>query len=321
MLLQQIDDSGYPTEYLAARLGVRKSALVRDWQPVLSADDPLDAVPSGSIFTCAMEYSPAGVWQVMLREYRWVRRQLNETARRYFMPFFVWLELKTIMLCMRNLQARKDREVDQILDSSMLSNHVREMFATGSDPVEVIQNLEPTLAFLSGRFCGATDRFISQGAAGLESWLNEAWLQWVGDLRLPSGIRGFFVCMVDCHNIMRLYKAVRWELERLPHFLSGGRISKTVFSEALTGGERDAAVAALVRRFTGKKDADLSTSPENALLNGVTRQLHRDALVSSGYGRIVEYLWLLYIETRNMAILLTAATTEERLNLATELLR
>jgi len=320
MLLQQIDNSGYPLEYLTARIGVRKGSLTSDWQVLLTAREPLAEVSAGSFLAAVTEQSAGGVWKAMLDEYRWVYRQMDDTVRGHFTPFFIWLELKTILLCLRNMQARRSREIETILSSSLLSFHVKSILTDSGELSEAVARLEITLALLSAVFRGAARIYGEQGIAGLERWLNDGWLHWAGKSLHPR-FRELFGLLVDFRNLMRLYKALRWELQEPPEFLQGGRIARTSLREALLHGDR-AAVVGLLRRFPGMmEEVDSAASPEKTLLEGIGKRLRQCGRELSGYGRIIEYLWLLYLETRNMGILLAADGPDEAEGDGRELLR
>lgn len=305
MLLQPIDNSGYPVEYLTARIAVRKSRLTSDYRSLLVAADPLAAVSPGSFLADVSERSAEGVWEAMLAEYRWVYRQMDTVVRKRFTPFFIWLELKTIVLCLRNMQAGRSRDNETILHSSQLSSLVKSMLAAGSDLPEAVARLETTLVIFSPIFSGVAKIFKEGGVPGLEIWLNDAWFHWAGETTLHPALREFFAILVDFHNMMRLDKALRWKVAQAPDFLKGGRIRRRLFVDTLARGDRTA-FAGLLRRFPGmEEDADPAVSPETALLRGIDKRL-RQGSREADYDRIVEYLWLMYRETRNMGILLAA---------------
>ncbi len=320
MILQRIEEGGYPVEYLAARIIGRRCFLTTDWLPLLAAEDPLAAVPPGSFLAGSTDRTSEGIWKSLLAAYRWVYRQMDNNTGGDFEPYFTWQELKTVILCLRNMQARESGKIDEILGSSLLSQRLKFILAHGEDPSAAVARLEVEFALMSTVFCGMAETFSAHGAGGLERWLNDTWLEWVCGTSMHPMLRDFFARVVDFRNLMRLHKWTRWEIPGDARFLRGGRISRASLADALRAGDRTA-IAALLRRFPGTEGAaDPSASPEHYLLRGITRRLHGISREPSGYGIIIEYLWLLYVETLNMTILLETGK-RDREKAAGELVR
>ncbi len=320
MLLQQNDSRGHPVEYLLARIGVRRGGLSKNWLSLAAEEEPLAAVPPGSFLENVAEPTPIGVWQAMLGEYRWLHRQMDDATRRAFLPFFVWLELKTILLCLRNMRGGRSREIARILDVSLLAPRIKQVFSTDSSPGETVERLATTLAMITNVFCGMTQAFAEQGIAGLERRLDDGWFRWVEGRKNHPELADFFGSLVDFHNIRRLYKSMRWGLSEPPPFLAGGRIGRSTLAGIFAGGEQQA-MADLLGRL-GIELSDPAADPEGELLAMIGRRLRRAGRARrDGYGPIVEYLWRLYMETRNMGILLSAASPDERQQLTRDLLQ
>ncbi len=304
MFLQRIDEGGCPVEYLAARIVARRGSLAIDWLQLAAAEDPLAALPPGSFLAGAAGRTSEGMWKALLGEYRWVFRQMDTNTAADFEPFFAWQELKTVILCLRNMQARESAKIDEILGCSLLSRKLKFILAHGGEPSTAVEQLEVEFALVSAVFCGLAEIFRTRGAGGLEHWLNDTWLEWVCETSMHPLLRDFFAWLADFRNLMRLHKWIRWGLPAEARFLRGGRICRASLTDVLRAGDRTA-ISGLFRRFPGAEgDADPSASPEHYLLRGITRRIHEMSRGHSGYGIIIEYLWLLYVETLNMTILL-----------------
>lgn len=303
MLLRRIDDSGYPADYLVTRLGVRKAGLIADWRPFLAQRDPLAAVPAGSFLGGSADRTKEGIWKSLLQEYSWVYSQMDNAGRDIFVPYFVWFELRTLILCLRNRVARNTGIVKEILECSLLSGLVKHILTDENDLSAALAALEIEFASLSNVFYGFEKTYGEQGIQGLERRLNDAWLDFaIGTVRYPL-VRDFFGCMVDFRNLMHLYKRIHWGMPGDCPFLRGGHISRTLLAGALADRE-PVTLAALLRRFPGTEgEWDPSASPEHYLLHGMTRRLRRSSRRYSIYGPVLEYLWRLYVETVNMGIL------------------
>src|SRR5208282_4010036 len=100
--LRKIDDRGYPTEYLLSRIRGRRAHLIADWRPLVMSASPVDRLALtryGSIMT---DDYPEAIRQYLLKEFGWVYSQMNRTLRKIFRPFFLYTELSTIFICLRN---------------------------------------------------------------------------------------------------------------------------------------------------------------------------------------------------------------------------
>ncbi len=59
--------------------------------------------------------SPEGVWRNLMREYRWVYLQMNRGLRRIIRAFFLYVELRTLFICLRHGKTKRPAAVEELL--------------------------------------------------------------------------------------------------------------------------------------------------------------------------------------------------------------
>jgi vacuolar-type H+-ATPase subunit C/Vma6 len=284
MLLRRIDCSGYPIDYLVARVRARRGSLIAGRQHLLTA-------------------AAGGIWKSLLREYAWVYSQMDNAARDIFVPFFTCFELRTLFLCLRNRAVKNSAKVRELLSVSLLAENVKKILLGEQDAFATVAAVETVLVVQSAAFCGLRDAYREKGLQGLEKTLTETWLECAAEAALYPDMRDFVRSLIDFRNLLHLYKWLHWEIPGVPSFLKGGSVGRTRLEEVLEA-RQPAGIAALLRRFMRMEvEVGVSGNPEHLLLRGITGFLRMKSRETSGYGLILDYLWRLYIEAVNIGIL------------------
>ncbi len=320
MPVLKTDNGGYPLEYLLARIKVRRAELITDWAPLLAAADPLAAMPPGRLGGRPGDRSPEGMWRALLREFNWVYCQMDEAVKYAFFPFFLHIELRTVVLCLRNKLADNSAKIGELLACSLLAGNVKNVLAGAQDVFAAVAGVETAFLSLSTAFYGLKETYREKGLQKLERMLTDSFLEYVAGEKLNAVISDFIGYLIDFRNLMTLYKHSRWELAGTPVFLKGGSIGRARFGEMLAAREPEG-MWTLLRRLPGMEgDVGGSGSPEHPLLLGLTRFLRLRSREPSGFGLVLEYLWRSYIETLNMGIL-CQSVSGDREAVAAELVR
>ncbi len=303
MLLRAIDNGGYPFEYLLARIMVRRGRLITDWQSIVNAADPLASIPAGSGDKNAEDRSVEQIWNSLLSEYSWIYGQMDEVTKRIFAPFFICIELKTLIICLRCKVENKRAKIPELLTVSLLSETVKKILAGERDAFDAVAAVEKALMPFSDSFRGLRETFRNNGLAGLEQALTNTWLEHASETEHHPVLRDFIRSLVDFRNLLNLYKRLHWEMPGPASFLKGGVIGKARLEEVLTTRQPEG-IEALLHRFPGVQgEIDASGNPEHLLLREMTRCLRIKSREPSGFGLVLDYLWRLYIETVNLGIL------------------
>lgn len=302
-ILRVVEGRGYPADYLLARISVRRSWLVADWRHLLSAAEPLEAVPASPRRGKLGIGSEQAIWASLLEESAWIYGQMDERLRGIFYPVFTWFELKTLVLCLRTRQRTGGAELEGILAHSLLAEKVRRLLAGAGETAVVAEEICNLFARDDARYARLRGVYGKEGLDGVERQLVTLFLEQVACGRLHPAVGKFFRYLIDMTNIMTLYKQLRWRIKPPPSVIAGGRMKGSTF-RGLIEGEGLNALSPLVRSLTGMPaQIPAGGSPELLLLKGLSRLLRREAREPDGIGLILDYLWRCYLEARNLSIL------------------
>ncbi len=110
----------------------------------------------------------------------------------------------------------------------------------------------------------------------------------------------FFVSIIDSRNILSLYKYIRLNGKIAPPFITGGRISETIFMKIAD--KKDLLeIWPIVRKLT--KIESEAANIEISFCKMVTRFLRKAGREPLGVGLILDYLWRSSVEATNLSIL------------------
>ncbi|UCD35877.1 MAG: hypothetical protein JSU90_03325, partial [Nitrospiraceae bacterium] len=197
-LIHTPEHSGYPTEYLIARIRGRGVSLVREWDTFLQSTGPLESLLPGHYRELVAKFAQEGVWKRMLREYQWVYLQMNRAMRKVFYPFFLFNETKTMVLCLRHA-TRQDSGADReaLLSFSLLSRDVKELLHNDAELLLLLENLEGRFLTPAGRGEKLKEAYLDRGMQGAEETLAAIILEQIMDLKLYPLLKRLFVYLID----------------------------------------------------------------------------------------------------------------------------
>ena len=283
---------GFPTDYLLARIRGRQTALISDWQSLIEE-------------RLAPEASDERIWEALLRELEWLHAQMNHRLRDMFAPLFALFEIKTIVLCLRNKAIRRTTEIERLLERSLLADRLKEILLRGTDVRSTIAALVDAMAGTSEAFRELESVYAEGNLQGFENGLMRVYLQEVAAKHLDPAMKMFFVLFTDLRNVMLLYKHLRWGVDGPCLFIRGGTVEPSRLLAILA--RRDtAALDDLVRGVTGLETMSVAASEgalETVLLRSITRRLAKLRHTTEGVGLIVVYVWRIYVQARNLAVL------------------
>ncbi|HXX53876.1 MAG TPA: V-type ATPase subunit [Thermodesulfovibrionales bacterium] len=302
-LLQEIEDRGYPTEYLLARIRGRRASLINDWESFLMGAATAEFLPSHHK-DFAPDASSHGQWRHLLKEFRWVYYQMNRKLSKIYSPFFLYAELKTIFFFFRYRVANEQTKWEQLFNVSLLSKKCKTRLKNSEDIHDAVRMVEDLLVPFSLMFKGIGEMFLEQGLQGVEWWLANRYLEHVMTGRLHPVIRKFFVRTIDSRNLITLYKLLRWDMKREQEFVKGGSINAHTMQSTAVRGDMFH-VLRMIRKLTGVAvESPDATSVEKAIYKGMTHSLRREGRDPSGVALILDYLWKCSMEVRNLGVLI-----------------
>jgi len=312
-LLLGTEDRGYPTEYLVSRIRGRRSRLVSDWGRLVYESNVFEYLGSRKNGRVFRDRSAEGIWRELMREYRWVYLQMNAGLRRIFEPYFLYTELRTLFICLRQVNAGKAGAGEELLEISLLNNELKGVLNGRAGVEAVVAGLERILVQRSRLFAGLPRVFGEQGLRGVEQHLVDACLSMVLHERLHALLRQFFAMLIDSRNLMAVFKYLRQGLTKTPALIKGGALSMDRLIDILTRQDL-AGAAALVREHAGiRAESPDLTQAEIGLYRSISRTLRKGGSAGTGVGLILDYLWRCSIEAMNLGVLAHGRDLEREL--------
>lgn len=232
---------------------------------------------------------PEAIRQYIEQEHKWVYLQMNSGLRRMLWSFFFYREIRRIFEWLRL------GDITTQLESSLLSEEIKEIFLKTSDTVVRIERLETVLLAVSGNFKGLMDAFKSGGLKKFEEALMNSFLSTISGYVTYHSLTEFFRYIIDFRNLMSLYKYRRWKLEKVPLILLGGNMGSKELEKAFSSGDISK-VCQLSSRLLNI-DIDDPSELEVGFYVGLRRILKRRYITNPNEPILIPYyLWNLYVE-------------------------
>jgi len=313
-ILQSTERTGYPSEYLLARLSGRRAYFIKDWDHLLHSHDPYESLRGTKYPTSMTLHSKGDVWKSLSKEHSWIYLQMNSGLRDVFQPYFVYAELKTLLTYLRyNTQNGSTAETERLLTFSLLSDKVKDMMKSIKHLPIFLESFEKSF-LLSARLSSPLVRvLLKEGLTGVEQTLKIITFTWIMNLDLHPVMERFFTVTADLKNIMIACKHLRWRITSKPVFFEGGKIRKSVFLKIIESGDVSEIVQ-FIHRYTGERPQEPALSHiECVLLKSMTKQIRTMAREHPDSGPILDYLWRCYLEALNISIILYGQEIESTL--------
>ena len=301
-VLMDVGEIGYPTEYLLSRIRGRRVSLIEDLHVIIISPDILKQLISSRHGELTAGSGEDGIRRYLLREYRWAYKQMNKELRSIFTPFFIFFEIRTLIICLRYKTIKDGGGAESVLSLSLLSERIRRLLNTGTDMPSVLDEIASALTPSSPR-PSLGQVYLKNGLQGVEEELYVSFLEHAVRSQLHPVIMKFLRSVVDYRNIVHTYKQLKWGLRSEPLFVSGGsikrsRLRKLIHKKELSG------IAEIVNKLTGKTIGEpVGAFLESALKTSLTRKTELMIWDDPEIGLILNYLWRRYIEAENLNVL------------------
>jgi len=228
---------------------------------------------------------------------------MNRHLQELFGPYFVYAELRTIFICLRNLKEMKRAAVREMLSVSLLSEEIRNILTGSADELAAARAMEEKILCLSKHFTGVAEILHQKGLTGFEHELSERYLSVIAGAGIHPILHVFFMRLIDARNLLSLAKLMKLGVSTEHPFIPGGRVDAGLLGEVLDSKNRQGKEK-LLREFTGEEVG--STEPvrlEASLYRGITRSLKKGGRDVLSIGPVLEYLWRCSIEAMNLSVL------------------
>jgi len=310
-LLKTLNECEYPAEFLVARLLGKKGALFRNWEFLITSNDPVESLQNTPFYVFLKKDAAPDIWRFLRHEYLWVYKRMNNKLRNQFEPYFVYHEINPLLVCLRYLSCEKEiNHIAQALHNSLLHNDIQDILTSSLDFVSILQALESRLCTSSVSFNGLRENYAKGGFAALEVFIRDCFFASLLSRKQPFMMKDFLQYMVDFHNCISMAKTLRWQIEAEPTLTSGGTVPLDRFNEAYF--HKDLTP---VLKYLHLKDADDAVSTiqklETALLRFISRKLQSRFLQRTVVGDILFYLWEQYRYTRNISLVLNTMLLDD----------
>ena len=293
-LLRDMENRGYPRDYLLARIRARRSTLIADWGAALATAEPLAAV--------AVPGADEAVWTSLLRELTWVYAQMEQRTRTVFAPLFLYLELRTIVLSLRRRAAGDEGNLAELFRFSLLSARVQKIVRGDNDVPPILAGLDKLFGPMAETGTGFTRAYRDGGLSAFEERLANFYLEQTAHARLHPVLAAFFCRLIDVKNLVILAKHRRWRTAVPPSFIGGGTLRAAHLLDAVRVPESTGA-ALLFRRIAGTEVDLAAGNVESLLLTVIGRIVRRWGREPEGTGMILDYLWRCAMQARNLSLL------------------
>jgi hypothetical protein len=286
---------------------------------VIYDESPIDYLASAQYHGFVRERTAEGMWRALLLEHGWVHSQMDEATRRMFAPYFLYAELRTVFICLRNLEGDKAQKAGEVLSVSLLSDEVKAVLRTGEVTDDLVK-LEQLFGALAPGFRGLSMSYEGKGLRGVEQFLTHQYLLFVQGLPLHPVVHGFFSRIIDSRNILALYKSLRAGIKETGQYIAGGTVQIQQLAELTEKGDIFD-ITGLIRQTAGVMIASPDpTHVEVALYQGITKFLRGEGKYPLNAALILDYLWRCSLEVMNLSLLLEGKDLE-REEVAAELVR
>lgn len=297
-LLREMENRGYPRDYLLTRIRARRGFLIVDWGAPLAAAEPIAAV---DLEVSAPDAEEA-IWTSLQRELAWVYAQMEQRTRTIFAPLFLYLELRTIVLCLRRRSAGDEGEMAGLFRFSLLSAKVMGVLQRNNDIPAIVAGLARLFGRMGETGTGFINAYRQGGVAAFEERLATFYLEQTAHARLHPVLAEFFSRLIDIKNLIILAKHRRWRIAAPPSFICGGTLRPAHLQDAARAPEMGE-FSRLLRRITGAAVDPAAGNIETLLLATISRMAHRTSWETEGLGLILDYLWRCSMQARNLSLL------------------
>ncbi len=290
---------GYPADYLVARLGGRRSLMVKNWEALLMDERPV--LPA--------RYSGQGgkpedaIARALRRELWWVARNMDAGLRDTFRPVFTYFELGTLFSCIR-YRARKDSDekVGGALEASLLSRKLKEALMGADSRAKAMAAAEEAFSSRSEKYRGVAE---AGKPAEAEQRLTDVFLAESASRSEHPVIKGFFRTVIDMRNLVSAYKRLRWGIEAAPPIIEGGSAG----ARRLRAINTETALLSAIKRFAGLS-ADRPSEVENLFLGRLLIYSKKASRGPAAVGSVLHYLLLCHMEARNLGLIFAGGVLE-----------
>jgi len=310
-LLKPLRQNEYPADFLLARLKGRSGRIRLDWNSLRAVGDPVLWGHPAFMARYLRDHREDGPWIFLFHEFGWVRSRMNSSLRNTFFPVFLYFELFNLLAALRfREQGNLVDRIDAIASYSQLDDSLFGRIRNESSMENIINELAQSFAPLAPGFERAWQAYFEGGFPVLDqALLEELFSYWSSRVRSVL-LRIFLRQLIDATNLLGLYKAMQWNVEKLPAPVPGGTLEPRLFIKGFEKGKMDTLLGkAGVGEVVSEQES--GTWLECAVFLNLRKMLKRNVHEPSGVGYILFYLWEHFMFVRQYSLMLRSRHVHE----------
>lgn len=210
-LLSTIRRSGYPGDYLVARIHGRIH------RQVASREEGFD---NQGMYHANDRF----IWDKASEERQWLYQQMEVKLRKALAPMLLYFELHGLILGLRELEAQNSSVAGGVLAQSIMAERFQKNIVSAATPAAVVANIEKFLATTSLSMRGLAAAYRDGGLQQCEQMFRARFLEQAAVLSMHGVVAGFFRIVIDLRNTMVMAKALRWGRKDPQPLISGGNM-------------------------------------------------------------------------------------------------
>jgi hypothetical protein len=226
---------------------------------------------------------------------------MGEPLRVILTPFFWLAELRTVAVCLRIRSGGRAAD-ERLLHESLLNREIGKALQAAPDAAVMVECLSGHLAAYHSTFASLPDVYRRGGCGALETALYDISLERLAVITTHPVMRRYLALLIDSRNLTAVAKRLRWPPSTRPGLLGGGTLRSASLEQLSERGDSNG-IALLAARLGGHVPVGDPDQMEQALLESLGRAVRRMARGSDAVGTIIDYLWRLGMEARNLGLL------------------
>lgn len=279
-LLVDLKTDGYPLDFLLARLRGRRQL----WSGVSGKRQRISIDP----------------WQARQAELCWLYKTMDRETRQEFGPCFLHFELRRLLIGLRRLAGRSQEGIDQLAEQPLLNRKLIRRLQSALDVTDAVRILDAALSDDSHTASRLEKVLTEQGHRQMEEQLIDLFFQSVTARPKRPPLRSYFGQLIDLQNLLTILKTRRWQIPESRPLLDGGTFTPRQWQSLQRPGQ-ELKLRETIERVSGSENFD-AESVEHALLGRIQRRLHRQARAEPESFLLLDYLWALDLQARNLGL-------------------
>ncbi len=276
-MIKQVWITGYPFEFLLARIGVRRRTLIENL--IFFRRQP-EMIPYFDITSYNLTFR---------KELGFCFFKLSESYRRMFKNVFLVFELSSLVNMIRYALYENISELKKIYMGSFFSAQIGENLIKKQSFGEKLSALCDYLSDFNKDFSELPEIFTKHGLREFEKNFTRFYLEGLlKDKKNTAEVKEFIGIFIDLYNINAIFKKIRWDSNENIVFINGGSLTEKRIIE-------------MINKNKGFK-------PLSYLRKQITHWAHKGKGSEIYY--FLHYILLLYLENINLNILINTLEYE-----------